>query len=90
VGIGSESLTLNFTAKYRIMLSNNVLLLSMPGSSEWIIIVVAVLVLFGGRKIPEFMRGLGRGIREFNDAKTNVKKEIEDGMNEKEKQQVTP
>ena len=72
------------------MLSNNVLLLSMPGSSEWIIIVVAVLVLFGGRKIPEFMRGLGRGIREFNDAKTNVKKEIEDGMNEKEKQQVTP
>jgi sec-independent protein translocase protein TatA len=90
VGIGSESLTLNFTAKNRIMLSNNVLLLSMPGSSEWIIIVVAVLVLFGGRKIPEFMRGLGRGIREFNDAKTNVKKEIEDGMNEKEKQQVTP
>ncbi|GAA4313655.1 hypothetical protein GCM10023143_24050 [Compostibacter hankyongensis] len=49
---------------------------------EWIIIVVAILVLFGGRKIPEFMRGLGKGIREFNDAKTNVKKEIEDGMNE--------
>jgi sec-independent protein translocase protein TatA len=72
------------------MLSNNVLLLSMPGGSEWIIIVVAVLVLFGGRKIPEFMRGLGRGIREFNDAKTNVKKEIEEGINEKEKQQVTP
>ena len=40
-------------------------------------------VLFGGRKIPEFMRGLGRGIREFNDAKTNVKKEIEEGMQEK-------
>ena len=72
------------------MLSNNVLLLSMPGGSEWIIIVVAVLVLFGGRKIPEFMRGLGRGIREFNDAKTNVKKEIEDGISEKDKQQVTP
>jgi sec-independent protein translocase protein TatA len=72
------------------MLSNNVLLLSMPGGSEWIIIVVAVLVLFGGRKIPEFMRGLGRGIREFNDAKTNVKKEIEEGISEKDKQQVTP
>ncbi len=72
------------------MLSNNVLLLSMPGGSEWIIIVVAVLVLFGGRKIPEFMRGLGRGIREFNDAKTNVKKEIEDGISEKDKQQVAP
>ena len=47
-------------------------------------IVLAVLILFGGRKIPEFMRGLGRGIREFNDAKTNVKNEIEEGMKEKE------
>lgn len=60
------------------------LLLSMPGGTEWILIILAVLVLFGGRKIPEFMRGLGRGIREFNDAKSNVKREIEEGMNEKE------
>jgi sec-independent protein translocase protein TatA len=60
------------------------LLLSMPGGTEWILIILAVLILFGGRKIPEFMRGLGRGIREFNDAKTNVKREIEDGMNEKD------
>ena len=59
-------------------------LISMPGGSEWILIILAVLVLFGGRKIPEFMRGLGRGIREFNDAKNNVKKELEDGMNEKD------
>ncbi|TAD86184.1 MAG: twin-arginine translocase TatA/TatE family subunit [Bacteroidetes bacterium] len=61
------------------------LLLGMPGGSEWIIIILGVLVLFGGRKIPEFMRGIGKGIREFNDAKSNVKKEIEEGMNEKEK-----
>ena len=61
------------------------LLLAMPGGTEWVLIILAVLILFGGRKIPEFMRGLGRGIREFNDAKSNVKKEIEDGMNEKEK-----
>jgi len=56
------------------MLSLNalMLLLSMPGGTEWILIILAVLILFGGRKIPEFMRGLGRGIREFNDAKTNV------------------
>lgn len=60
------------------------MLLSMPGGSEWFLIVLAVLVLFGGRKIPEFMKGLGRGIREFNDAKQNVKKEIEDGMSEKD------
>ena len=60
------------------------LFIGMPGGSEWIIIVLAVLILFGGRKIPEFMRGLGKGIREFNDAKANVQKEIEEGMTEKE------
>jgi len=64
-------------------------LLSMPGGTEWILIILAVLILFGGRKIPEFMRGLGRGIREFNDAKSNVKKEIEDGMNEKDNKAST-
>ena len=71
------------------MLSNNVLLLSMPGGSEWILIILAVLILFGGRKIPEFMKGLGRGIREFNDAKSNVQKEIEDGMKEKDGQKAS-
>ena len=62
----------------------NLLFISMPGGSEWLLIVLAVLILFGGRKIPEFMRGIGRGIREFNDAKSNVKKEIEEGINEKD------
>ena len=56
------------------------------GFQEILLIAVVVLVLFGGRKIPEFMRGLGKGIREFNDAKNNVKKELEEGMNEKDKQ----
>jgi sec-independent protein translocase protein TatA len=63
----------------------SLLFLSMPGGSEWVLIVLAVLVLFGGRKIPEFMRGLGRGIREFNDAKSNVQKEIEEGIKDKDK-----
>ena len=58
----------------------------MPGGSEWILIILAVLILFGGRKIPEFMRGLGKGIREFNDAKNNVRRELEDGMNEPPRQ----
>jgi sec-independent protein translocase protein TatA len=65
---------------------NTYFLISMPGGTEWILIVLAVLILFGGRKIPEFMRGIGKGIREFNDAKNNVKKEIEEGINEKDKQ----
>ncbi len=54
------------------------------GFQEILLIAVVVLVLFGGRKIPEFMRGLGKGIREFNDAKNNVKKELEEGMNDKD------
>ncbi len=69
---------------------SNFLLISAPGGSEWILIILAVLILFGGRKIPEFMRGLGRGIREFNDAKDNVKKELEEGIKEKDKQPATP
>lgn len=52
------------------------------GFQELLIIGVVILVMFGGRKIPEFMRGLGKGIREFNDAKNNVKKEIEEGIKE--------
>ena len=63
---------------------NPLLFISMPGGGEWIIILVVVLLLFGGRKIPELMRGIGRGIRDFNDAKSNVTKELEEGMKEKD------
>ncbi len=56
------------------------------GFQEILLIAVVVLVLFGGRKIPEFMRGLGKGIREFNDAKNNVKTELEEGIKEKDTQ----
>ncbi len=55
-------------------------LFSMPGGGEWILIILAVILLFGGKKIPELMRGIGQGIREFNDAKTKVKSEIQEGM----------
>jgi sec-independent protein translocase protein TatA len=57
-------------------------LLGVLGTNEIIIILIIVLLLFGGRKIPELMRGLGRGVREFNDAKSNVKKEIEESTSE--------
>ena len=63
---------------------DSIFLLGLPAGAEWIIIVVAVLVLFGAKKIPEFMRGVGRGVKEFKDAKDNVKSEIEAGMKEKE------
>jgi sec-independent protein translocase protein TatA len=46
------------------------------------ILAIAVL-LFGGKKIPELMRGIGEGVREFNAAKSNIKQEIEQGIREK-------
>ncbi|MBW7913289.1 MAG: twin-arginine translocase TatA/TatE family subunit [Taibaiella sp.] len=57
----------------------------MPSGGEWITILIVVIVLFGGKKIPELARGIGKGIREFNDAKKGVKDEIESGMKESEK-----
>ena len=59
------------------------------GFNEILIIAIIVLLLFGGKKIPELMRGLGRGVREFNDAKNSVRKEIEEGISEKEQRQAT-
>ena len=61
----------------------NLLLFSMPGGGEWLIILLVVVFLFGGKKIPELMRGIGKGVREFNAAKANIKTEIEEGMREK-------
>jgi sec-independent protein translocase protein TatA len=48
-----------------------------------LIILLIVVLLFGGKKIPELMRGLGQGVREFNAAKSNIKQEIEEGMKDK-------
>ena len=42
--------------------------LAIPGPTSIILIVVAILLLFGGKKIPELMKGLGSGIKEFKDA----------------------
>lgn len=47
---------------------NSILLIAGLGATEVILIVVVVLLLFGGKKIPELMRGLGRGIKEFKTA----------------------
>ena len=49
---------------------------------EIVLIAFLVLLMFGGKKIPELMRGLGRGVREFNDAKNSVTSEIKKGMND--------
>lgn len=61
---------------------NPQILISFPSGMEWLWIVLVVIILFGGRKIPELARGIGKGIREFNDAKDGIKKEIETGIKE--------
>lgn len=48
------------------------------GFNEILIIAIIILLLFGGRKIPELMRGLGKGVREFNDAKDKPQARTED------------
>lgn len=53
-----------------------------------IIILFVILLLFGGRKIPELMRGLGKGIREFNSARASIESEIKEGMKESEKKPI--
>ncbi len=67
-----------------LVFSNPGLLLAMPGGSEWILILLVVLLFFGGKKIPDLMRGIGKGVREFNDAKENVKNELDAGMKAKD------
>ena len=62
----------------------------MPGGTEWIIILLAVVLLFGGKKIPELMKGIGKGVRDFTDAKNNLKDEIEEGMKPNSSKQPAP
>jgi sec-independent protein translocase protein TatA len=52
------------------------------GTPEIILIVIAILVLFGSKKIPEFMQGIGKGIREFKKASSDVHEEINKSVND--------
>ena len=66
-----------------ILSINPQLLIHLPGGDQWVWILLAIIILFGGKKIPELAKGIGKGIREFNDAKQGVKNEIEAGMKDK-------
>lgn len=57
---------------------NHMLFLGNLGGGELIIIALVVLLLFGGKKIPELMKGLGKGVRSFKEGMNNLEKDIED------------
>jgi sec-independent protein translocase protein TatA len=62
----------------------NSLLLAIPGGASITLIVIAILLLFGGKKIPELMRGLGKGISEFKKGKNEIENELNDANENEE------
>jgi len=62
-------------------MNNSILLFMNIGGPEMILIFVVVLLLFGGKKLPELARGLGKGLREFKDASDGIKREIHNNIN---------
>lgn len=60
-----------------------ILLVFMPQGWEWIIILLAILLLFGGKKIPELMKGIGKGIKGFKDGMKEIEEDIksDDSLN---------
>ncbi len=64
------------------MAMNNVLaFIGGLGTSEVMIIMLVILLLFGAKRIPELAKGLGKGIREFKDATKEIKNEVENAVN---------
>ncbi len=61
----------------------NVMFAAILGGWEWVIVILAVLLLFGAKKIPELARGLGTGIKEFKKATREVTDEIHNAAEEK-------
>lgn len=71
------------------MALNGILAFFNFGTGEVIVIVAVILLLFGGKKIPELMKGIGKGVKSFrqgmNEVEDELKKPIEDSESEKDK-----
>ncbi|MDD3321106.1 MAG: twin-arginine translocase TatA/TatE family subunit [Paludibacter sp.] len=65
---------------------NHLLLLGNFGTGEIILIALVVLLLFGGKKIPELMRGIGKGVKSFKDGLNDIESEIKKDVTKDEKQ----
>lgn len=61
---------------------NTLLFLGNLGTGEIIIIAMVVLLLFGGKKIPELMKGIGKGVKNFKDGVSGIEKDIKEGIEE--------
>ena len=57
-------------------MTNLLLLGFLPSGSEWIIIALVILLLFGGKKIPEMMKGIGKGVKNFKDGVKGLEDDI--------------
>ena len=62
---------------------NHLLFIGNLGAGEIIVIALIVLLLFGGKKIPELMKGLGKGLRSFKEGMNNIENDIENSGTEK-------
>ena len=62
---------------------NHLLFIGNLGAGEIIVIALIVLLLFGGKKIPELMKGLGKGVRSFKEGMNNLENDIENSGTEK-------
>ena len=67
---------------------NNILMFGMPCGSEWVVIFLAILLLFGAKRLPELAKGLGKSIREFKKATSEVEDNIREAMKEEEVKKV--
>ena len=63
-------------------MTNLLLLGFLPSGSEWVIIALLILLLFGGKKIPELMKGLGKGVKSFKDGVNEAKEEINNAQDD--------
>ena len=68
----------------------HILPLAMLGSTEILVIAVVVLVIFGAKKVPELMKGVGTGIKEFKKASRDVQDELHRAMDEAERTPPPP
>lgn len=64
---------------------NNLLFLNNLGTAEIIIIAILILLLFGGKKIPELMKGLGKGVKSFKDGMKDIEKGLDESESESKK-----